>query len=172
MSNINKRAPATATQRLKQDYLRIKKDPVPYICAEPLPSNILEWYGFNSHKLCFLCSLWIKVEIKTLIYEILLFFQGIISYEGQKKHHMKVKFWRFSFFFSVKHILSSLQGHNKFWHPLSQIVVLCVAGLRSKRHDGKDGIFPLLSCSDIVQSHEEVGGVIFISMSFEHQLVF
>uniref|UniRef100_A0A4W5KQ77 Ubiquitin-conjugating enzyme E2, J2 (UBC6 homolog, yeast) n=1 Tax=Hucho hucho TaxID=62062 RepID=A0A4W5KQ77_9TELE len=27
----NKRAPTTATQRLKQDYLRIKKDPVPYI---------------------------------------------------------------------------------------------------------------------------------------------
>ncbi|XP_063065356.1 ubiquitin-conjugating enzyme E2 J2 [Engraulis encrasicolus] len=43
MSN-NKRAPTTATQRLKQDYLRIKKDPVPYICAEPLPSNILEWH--------------------------------------------------------------------------------------------------------------------------------
>uniref|UniRef100_A0A4W3IYY7 Ubiquitin-conjugating enzyme E2, J2 (UBC6 homolog, yeast) n=1 Tax=Callorhinchus milii TaxID=7868 RepID=A0A4W3IYY7_CALMI len=39
----NKRAPTTATQRLKQDYLRIKKDPVPYICAEPIPSNILEW---------------------------------------------------------------------------------------------------------------------------------
>lgn len=38
-----KRAPTTATQRLKQDYLRIKKDPVPYIRAEPLPSNILEW---------------------------------------------------------------------------------------------------------------------------------
>ena len=42
-SNSGKRAPTTATQRLKQDYLRIKKDPVPYICAEPLPSNILEW---------------------------------------------------------------------------------------------------------------------------------
>jgi len=35
-NNLNKRAPTTATQRLKQDYLRIKKDPVPYICAEPL----------------------------------------------------------------------------------------------------------------------------------------
>ncbi|XP_078498507.1 ubiquitin-conjugating enzyme E2 J2 isoform X2 [Lissotriton helveticus] len=45
MSNSStKRAPTTATQRLKQDYLRIKKDPVPYICAEPLPSNILEWH--------------------------------------------------------------------------------------------------------------------------------
>ncbi|XP_035163163.1 ubiquitin-conjugating enzyme E2 J2 isoform X2 [Callithrix jacchus] len=41
-STSTKRAPTTATQRLKQDYLRIKKDPVPYICAEPLPSNILE----------------------------------------------------------------------------------------------------------------------------------
>lgn len=33
----------TATQRLKQDYLRIVKDPVPYVTAHPLPSNILEW---------------------------------------------------------------------------------------------------------------------------------
>uniref|UniRef100_A0A8C5L1T9 Ubiquitin-conjugating enzyme E2 J2-like n=1 Tax=Jaculus jaculus TaxID=51337 RepID=A0A8C5L1T9_JACJA len=32
-SNSNKRAPTTATQRLKQDYL------LPYICAEPHPSN-------------------------------------------------------------------------------------------------------------------------------------
>lgn len=34
----------TATSRLKQDYLRLKRDPVPYITAEPLPSNILEWH--------------------------------------------------------------------------------------------------------------------------------
>ncbi|CAH1732581.1 ubiquitin-conjugating enzyme E2 J2-like isoform X1 [Aphis gossypii] len=34
----------TATRRLKQDYLRLKKDPVPYINAEPNPSNVLEWY--------------------------------------------------------------------------------------------------------------------------------
>jgi len=32
-----------ATARLKQDYLRLKKDPVPYVLAEPVPSNILEW---------------------------------------------------------------------------------------------------------------------------------
>ena len=37
-------APITATSRLKNDYLRLKKDPVPYIIAEPLPSNILEWH--------------------------------------------------------------------------------------------------------------------------------
>jgi len=36
--------PITATQRLKQDYMRLKKDPVPFITAEPLPSNILEWH--------------------------------------------------------------------------------------------------------------------------------
>jgi len=36
--------PITATQRLKQDYLRLKRDPVPYITAEPLPANILEWH--------------------------------------------------------------------------------------------------------------------------------
>ncbi|CAD7093937.1 unnamed protein product [Hermetia illucens] len=34
----------TATSRLRQDYLRLKRDPVPYITAEPLPSNILEWH--------------------------------------------------------------------------------------------------------------------------------
>ncbi|XP_067006170.1 ubiquitin-conjugating enzyme E2 J2 isoform X2 [Anabrus simplex] len=34
----------TATARLKQDYLRLKRDPVPYVVAEPLPSNILEWH--------------------------------------------------------------------------------------------------------------------------------
>lgn len=37
------RKPHTATLRLKQDYLRLKKDPVPYVVAEPIPSNILEW---------------------------------------------------------------------------------------------------------------------------------
>jgi len=32
------------TSRLKQDYIRLKQDPVPYINAEFLPSNILEWH--------------------------------------------------------------------------------------------------------------------------------
>lgn len=40
----NKRVSTTATNRLKQDYLRIRKDPVPYVTAAPLPSNILEWH--------------------------------------------------------------------------------------------------------------------------------
>ncbi|CAF0754726.1 unnamed protein product [Brachionus calyciflorus] len=35
---------ATATARLKQDYVRLLKDPVPYVRAVPLPSNILVWY--------------------------------------------------------------------------------------------------------------------------------
>ncbi|KAG0425631.1 hypothetical protein HPB47_027213 [Ixodes persulcatus] len=34
----------TAAQRLRQDYLRLARDPVPYIIAHPLPSNILEWH--------------------------------------------------------------------------------------------------------------------------------
>uniref|UniRef100_A0A452Q9L2 Uncharacterized protein n=1 Tax=Ursus americanus TaxID=9643 RepID=A0A452Q9L2_URSAM len=43
-SNSSKRAPTTATQRLKQDYLRIKKDPVPYICLHMCPGCLLnEW---------------------------------------------------------------------------------------------------------------------------------
>lgn len=41
MTNRNK---STSTLRLKQDYLRLKRDPVPYITAEPLPQNILEWH--------------------------------------------------------------------------------------------------------------------------------
>ena len=32
-----------ATKRLRQDYIRLQRDPVPYISATPLPSNILEW---------------------------------------------------------------------------------------------------------------------------------
>ncbi|XP_018016770.1 ubiquitin-conjugating enzyme E2 J2 [Hyalella azteca] len=35
---------AVANHRLRSDYLRMKTDPIPYINAEPLPSNILEWH--------------------------------------------------------------------------------------------------------------------------------
>lgn len=41
---MSKRVNTTATARLRQDYLRIIKDPVPYVKAAPLPSNILEWH--------------------------------------------------------------------------------------------------------------------------------
>lgn len=40
----HKRVHTTAASRLRQDYVRIVKDPVPYITALPLPSNILEWH--------------------------------------------------------------------------------------------------------------------------------
>ena len=40
----NKSVSSTATARLKQDYSRLLKDPVPYVRAVPLPSNILTWY--------------------------------------------------------------------------------------------------------------------------------
>ena len=33
----------TAATRLRKDYVRMIKDPVPYVLAAPLPSNILEW---------------------------------------------------------------------------------------------------------------------------------
>ena len=42
-NGLTQRKGTTATQRLKQDYLRLIKDPVPYVTAHPLPSNILEW---------------------------------------------------------------------------------------------------------------------------------
>jgi len=35
---------STALSRLRQDYLRLKKDPLPYIVAEPVANNILEWH--------------------------------------------------------------------------------------------------------------------------------
>ena len=34
----------SALSRLRQDYLRLKRDPVPFIVAEPLASNLLEWH--------------------------------------------------------------------------------------------------------------------------------
>lgn len=43
MARVNKK-PNSATARLKQDYMRLKNDPVPYVLAEPVPSNILEWH--------------------------------------------------------------------------------------------------------------------------------
>lgn len=44
MPPTTKRVNTTATARLRQDYMRIMKDPVPYVRAAPLPSNILEWH--------------------------------------------------------------------------------------------------------------------------------
>ncbi|XP_041980944.1 ubiquitin-conjugating enzyme E2 J2 [Aricia agestis] len=44
MKTMAKTKVTGATSRLKQDYLRLKKDPVPYVTAEPVPSNILEWH--------------------------------------------------------------------------------------------------------------------------------
>lgn len=40
---VSQEAKYSAFARLKQDYICLKKDPIPYIEAEPLPSNILEW---------------------------------------------------------------------------------------------------------------------------------
>ena len=37
-------ASRTAVARLKQDFLRLKRDPVPYVTAVPLESNTLEWH--------------------------------------------------------------------------------------------------------------------------------
>lgn len=34
----------TAIPRLQQDYMNLNKSPVPYIRAEPLPSDMLEWH--------------------------------------------------------------------------------------------------------------------------------
>lgn len=41
---MSNRKHPTALSRMKQDYMRLKKDPLPYITAEPLPSNMLEWH--------------------------------------------------------------------------------------------------------------------------------
>lgn len=42
---MSKRRFGTAIPRLQQDYLNLKKDPVPYIrAAEPNPSDMLEWH--------------------------------------------------------------------------------------------------------------------------------
>ncbi|XP_028901676.1 ubiquitin-conjugating enzyme E2 J2 isoform X1 [Zeugodacus cucurbitae] len=43
-STMKPRKQPTAISRMKQDYMRLKRDPLPYITAEPLPNNILEWH--------------------------------------------------------------------------------------------------------------------------------
>ncbi|XP_053951879.1 ubiquitin-conjugating enzyme E2 J2-like [Anastrepha ludens] len=44
MTSTKPRKQPTAISRMKQDYMRLKRDPLPYITAEPLPNNILEWH--------------------------------------------------------------------------------------------------------------------------------
>jgi ubiquitin-conjugating enzyme E2 J2 len=44
MGKGNSAANVNATRRLQQDYLRLKRDPLPYVVAEPLQENILEWH--------------------------------------------------------------------------------------------------------------------------------
>lgn len=39
-----RKAFGTAIPRLQQDYINLNKEPVPYIRAEPLPSDMLEWH--------------------------------------------------------------------------------------------------------------------------------
>lgn len=40
---VSMMASPMATRRLRQDYMRLMRDPVPYVEAAPIPSNILEW---------------------------------------------------------------------------------------------------------------------------------
>ena len=49
----------SATSRLRQDYMRLKKEAVPYIVAEPLPSNLLEWHYVveGPESRCITCTL-------------------------------------------------------------------------------------------------------------------
>jgi ubiquitin-conjugating enzyme E2 J2 len=44
MAQHGKKNNSSATARLTQDYVRLKRDPVPYIVAEPLHANILQWH--------------------------------------------------------------------------------------------------------------------------------
>ncbi|XP_067632071.1 ubiquitin-conjugating enzyme E2 J2-like [Eurosta solidaginis] len=44
MTPTKPRKQPTAISRMKQDYMRLKRDPLPYITAEPLPNNLLEWH--------------------------------------------------------------------------------------------------------------------------------
>lgn len=62
-----KRVHTTAASRLRQDYLRILKDPVPYITALPLSSNILEWYVTFHHFYHLSIQLFISYVLISLI---------------------------------------------------------------------------------------------------------
>ena len=41
--------PVMATKRLQQDYLDILKNPISYVVAKPLPSDILQWHYVVSY---------------------------------------------------------------------------------------------------------------------------
>lgn len=80
---MSTRKPNSATARLKQDYLRLKKDPVPYVVAEPLPSNILEWYVWH-----FMAKCEQQKSEKNWNFDVFIV-SGIMLSQGQKVHLMK-----------------------------------------------------------------------------------
>ena len=43
-AQIASKKPISSFRRLKQDYMMILKDPIPYVSVAPLPNDILEWY--------------------------------------------------------------------------------------------------------------------------------
>lgn len=94
----HKRVHTTATSRLRQDYLRIVKDPVPYITALPLPSNILEWFVRFVLQIILRLHLFSEVNSFTLLFSCLLIrlvfycshVAGTMSLEVQKIHHTQV----------------------------------------------------------------------------------
>lgn len=46
--------PITASSRLKKDYAKLMRDPVPYVIASPTHANILEWYVW-----CLVLVIWV-----------------------------------------------------------------------------------------------------------------
>lgn len=44
MSPVQRGGLSVAVQRLQQDYIRLVRDPIPFIIAHPLHANIFEWH--------------------------------------------------------------------------------------------------------------------------------
>lgn len=90
-----KRVHTTAASRLRQDYLRIVKDPVPYITALPLPSNILEWFVTISQFLSLVLDIIPAFRLILLLTRT--FFNlmaGIMLLEARKIRRIQVKHLR------------------------------------------------------------------------------
>lgn len=92
---------SSATKRLNQDYLRLKADPVPYIVAEPLPANWLEWW--TSFRL-FLIRIFVWSSFLLIFCNV----SGIMFYEDLNKALSRVAFitanWRFLEIFLSDHL--------------------------------------------------------------------
>lgn len=130
---------SSATLRLKQDYVRLKNDPVPYVVAEPNPSNILEWYAVFRATVHGLLDRAKAVNLADGVHESSIVFSDIVDSTRTRfmnillgPPHPFLTYFLLSLNFSLQCMLRILAVryscvHNVSYVHITRNVLLCVA---------------------------------------------